>query len=53
MVLQHQPDNAEALLGMARVYLKAGEAEQAQAMLDTVPEPTPARATTTPRSPPS
>ena len=38
MVLQHQPDNAEALLGMARVYLKAGEAEQAQAVLDTVPE---------------
>ena len=38
MVLQHQPENAEALLGMARVYLKAGEAEQAQAVLDTVPE---------------
>ena len=26
MVLQHQPDNTEALLGMSRVYLKAGEA---------------------------
>jgi len=38
MVLQHQPDNAEALLGMARVYLKAGEPDQAQAVLDTVPE---------------
>jgi len=39
MVLQHQPDNAEALLGMARVYLKAGEAPQAQAVVDTIPEP--------------
>jgi putative thioredoxin len=38
MVLQHQPENTEALLGMARVYLKAGEPEQAQAVLDTVPE---------------
>jgi putative thioredoxin len=38
MVLQHQQDNAEALLGMARVYLKAGEAEQAQAIFDTIPE---------------
>ena len=37
MVLQHQPENAEAILGMSRVYLKAGEAEQAQAVLDTVP----------------
>ena len=36
MVLQHQPENAEAILGMARVYLKAGEAEQAQAIFDTV-----------------
>ena len=24
MVLQHQPDNADAIIGMARVYLKAG-----------------------------
>lgn len=38
MVLQHQPENAEALFGMARVYLKAGEPDQAQAVLDTVPE---------------
>jgi putative thioredoxin len=38
MVLQHQPENAEALIGMARVYLKAGETEQAQAVVDTIPE---------------
>jgi putative thioredoxin len=38
MVLQHQPDNAVALLGMARVYLTASEMEQAQATLDLVPE---------------
>jgi putative thioredoxin len=38
MVLQHAPDNAEALIGIARVYLKAGEPEQAQAALDMVPE---------------
>jgi putative thioredoxin len=38
MVLQHQPEHAEALLGMAKVFLKAGDAEQAQAVLDTVPE---------------
>jgi putative thioredoxin len=38
MVLQHVPDNADALLGMASVYLKAGEFEQAQALLDTLPE---------------
>jgi putative thioredoxin len=38
MVLQHQQDNAEALLGMARVYLKAGEAQQAQAIFDTIPQ---------------
>jgi putative thioredoxin len=38
MVLQHQPDHAEALIGMARVYLKAGEAQQAQAVADTIPE---------------
>ena len=39
MVLQHQPDNADALIGMARVYLKAGEGQQAQAVADTIPEP--------------
>ncbi|HEX4296904.1 MAG TPA: thioredoxin [Devosia sp.] len=37
MVLQHQPEHAEALLGMARVYLKAGETAQAQAVFDTIP----------------
>jgi putative thioredoxin len=38
MVLQHAPENAEALIGIARVYLKAGEPEQARAALDMVPE---------------
>jgi len=38
MVLQNQPDNSDALLGMARVYLKAGEPDQAQAVFDTIPE---------------
>ncbi len=37
MVLQHVPDHAEALLGIAKVYLKAGEAPQAQAALDLLP----------------
>jgi len=38
MVLQHHPEHAEALIGMSRVYLKAGEIEQAQAIFDTIPE---------------
>ena len=38
MILQHVPDNAPALLGIARVYLAAGEVEQAQAAFDMVPE---------------
>jgi putative thioredoxin len=38
MVLQHQPENAKALLGIAGVYLSANEIEQAQATLDLVPE---------------
>jgi putative thioredoxin len=38
MVLQHAPENVKALLGMARVYLAAGDTEQAQATLDLVPE---------------
>ncbi len=38
MVLQHKPDHAGAILGMTRVFLEAGEAEQAQAVLDTLPE---------------
>jgi putative thioredoxin len=41
MVLQHQPENTDAIIGMARVYLKAGEPEQAQAVLDTLKEPQP------------
>jgi putative thioredoxin len=41
MVLQHQPDNVDGILGMARVYLKAGEPVQAQAVLDTLPAPLP------------
>ena len=41
MVLQHQPENAEAIIGMARVYLAAGEPDQAQAVLDTLKEPQP------------
>ena len=40
-VLQDQPENTDAILGMARVYLKAGEPEQAQAVLDTLPDPKP------------
>jgi putative thioredoxin len=39
MILQHAPDNAPALIGIARVYLAAGEVEQAQAAFDMVPEP--------------
>jgi putative thioredoxin len=38
MVLQHQPDHAVSLIGLARVYMAAGEPEQAQATLDMVPE---------------
>lgn len=38
MVLQHVPDHAGALIGIARVYLTAGEVEQAQATLNLVPE---------------
>ena len=38
MVLQHQPENIEALLGMSRLYLKAGQADQARAIFDTIPE---------------
>ena len=37
-VLQHAPDNLPALLGMARIFLAAGDAEKAQAALDMVPE---------------
>lgn len=38
MVLQHKPDHAGAIVGMAKVFLTAGDAEQAQAVLDTMPE---------------
>ncbi|WP_108396906.1 thioredoxin family protein [Devosia submarina] len=38
MVVQHQPDHAQALVGLAKVYLAAGEVEQAKATLDMVPE---------------
>lgn len=38
MVIQHQPDHVASLLGLAKVYLAAGEAEQAQSTLDLVPE---------------
>ncbi|SRR5690554_3867602 len=38
MVLQHQPEHATALIGLARVYMAAGETAQAQATLDMLPE---------------
>lgn len=38
MILQHMPDNDSALLGLVRVYLEAGEIEQARATIDMVPE---------------
>jgi putative thioredoxin len=38
MVLQHAPDNEVALIGLAKVYLDAGEIEQARVTLDMVPE---------------
>ncbi len=41
MVLQREPENPDAIIGMARVYLSAGEPEHAQAVLDTLKEPQP------------
>lgn len=38
MVLQHQPDHTASLIGLTKVYLAAGETEQARATLDMVPE---------------
>ena len=38
MVLQHQPDHVVSLIGLAKVYLNAGETEQARTTLDMVPE---------------
>ena len=38
MILQQQPDHAEALVGIAKVFFIAGQPDQAQAALDDVPE---------------
>jgi putative thioredoxin len=38
MVLQHKPDHAGAIIGMSKVFVAAGDFEQAQAVLDTLPE---------------
>jgi putative thioredoxin len=38
MVLQNQPENVEALLGMTKIFLEVGDTEQAQATLDMIPE---------------
>jgi putative thioredoxin len=38
MVLQHKPDHVGAILGMSKVFVAAGDHEQAQAVLDTLPE---------------
>ena len=38
MVLQHAPDNVAALIGMAKIYVKAGQPDNAQAAIDMVPE---------------
>jgi putative thioredoxin len=38
MVLQHAPDNVPALLGMAKIYVKVGQPDNAQAALDMIPE---------------
>ena len=38
MVLQHQPEHAAAIIGMSKVFLAAGEPDQARAVLDTMPE---------------
>jgi putative thioredoxin len=37
-IVQHVPDHAEALIGLAQVYQHAGETAQARATLDLVPE---------------
>ena len=37
-ILQQQPDNADALIGLATVYEKSGQTEQVKAVLDAVPE---------------
>ena len=38
LVLQHAPDNAKALLGLAQVYQKTGDLDQARAVLADLPE---------------
>lgn len=38
MVLQHAPDNAAALLGLARAYLAARQPDEARKVLETLPE---------------
>lgn len=38
-VLQKDPENLQAIAGLARVQLAAGDVEQAKALLDEVPEP--------------
>lgn len=38
MVLQHQPDHVASVLGLTKVYLAAGETEQATATLGMIPE---------------
>ena len=37
-VLQHAPDNVPAMVGMARLFLTAGDTAKAQSALDMVPE---------------
>jgi putative thioredoxin len=37
-ILQVKPDHATSIIGMAKVFLTVGDAEQAQAVLDTMPE---------------
>ncbi|HEV7277909.1 MAG TPA: co-chaperone YbbN [Devosiaceae bacterium] len=37
-VLQHAPENAPAMIGMARLFLAAGDSAKAQSALDMVPE---------------
>jgi putative thioredoxin len=38
MILQQKPDHAAALIGIAKVFLAAGQPDKAQAALDDVPE---------------
>ena len=38
MILERMPDHADAIVGLAGVYMSADEAEQAQAVLDMLPE---------------